>query len=91
LPVTPLAIALLIAFVAVLPSVNALAPKLIHMRAFSAIALPLLAQLIAHSLTRAAQSGLLVTVAWLSAGLLLVGGAAVARAARPRRKIGGHT
>lgn len=83
-PVLPLAIALAVAFVAILPTLNTLAPQFIQMRAFSAVVLPLLAQLIVHGSTRAAQSGLLVSVAWLSAGLLLLGGLAVARVAQPQ-------
>jgi hypothetical protein len=90
LPLAPLMIALVVAFIAILPSLNALAPKLIRMQAFSALALPLVAQLIAHVLTRAIQSGLLVWVALLSAGLLLLGGTAIARAARPARNTRGN-
>lgn len=90
-PVAPLSLALVVAFVAILPNLNTLAPQFMRMQAFSAVAVPLLAQLTARALTRAAQSGLLVSVAWSSAGLLLLGGVAIARVARTRPTARGNS
>jgi hypothetical protein len=79
LPVAPLAIALLTAVLGLLPSL----PELARIQRVGATALPLLAQLVARMFTRAPESNLLGTFAWLSTACLLLASAAVARWARP--------